>query len=344
MKKTIIVLILLEIFSMIFMPVFVTAMFGKTEQTSLILENTDEDTNGESAFDTGNEDDTPPASSENAAGSSEKSTKPSSQSDNDEFEDYIVGVVAAEMPALFEPDALKAQAVAARTYADRKIKSGAAISDLEKNGGQAYVSVDGMKKKWGSNFDKYYEKIRSAVYDTKGEIMVYDGEPILAVFHAISCGKTESAANIWQKDEPYLKSVDSSMDKTSNQYETEVRIPKKTVAAKLEEAKKDLVLTSGDLKAQMQVIARTDAGYIKNMQIGNLVFTGLEIRQILGLRSSDFTVKEDGDNLVFSTKGYGHGAGMSQYGANCLAQEGKNYKKILEHYYTGISFSKLNQQ
>ncbi|MCI1958508.1 MAG: stage II sporulation protein D [Clostridia bacterium] len=342
MKKMIVILVIIEIFSMIFMPVAITAMLGKVEKTSLILENTDNDKNDNTTFteDEGNDvnsDDSQPSSSE--SGSAVQST-----SDSDKFEDYIVGVVAAEMPALFEQDALKAQAVAARTYADRKIKNSVTIAELEKNGGQAYVSKSGMKKKWGSNFNKYYEKVRSAVYDTKGEIMVYDGEPILAAFHAISCGKTESAANVWQKDEPYLKSVDSSMDKSSSQYEEEVKIPSKTVASKLEQAKKGLILNSGGLKAQMQVLERTDAGYIKTMQIGNLVFTGPEIRQILGLRSSDFTVKEDGDNLVFTTKGYGHGAGMSQYGANCLAQEGKNYKDILKYYYTGISFSKLNQQ
>jgi len=329
MKKTIVIFSAIIIFSMLFVPVIVTEMLSKEKGMALIVENTDLE-NSESAF-----------------SDDEKTVRtcaPVTAAASDDLEEYIVGVVAAEMPALYEPEALKAQAVAARTYAQRKADNGSSIEELMQNGGQAYTALDSMKQKWGANFDKYYTRIRSAVYDTQGEIMVYNGEPILAVFHAISSGKTESAANIWQTDEPYLKSVDSAEDETSSQYETQVRIASDTAAAKLETAKPGLALSSGGLKAQMQVLERTPSGYIKNIQIGNMVFTGLEVRNILGLKSSDFTVKEEGTDLVFTTKGYGHGAGMSQYGANCLAKEGKNYKDILNHYYTGISFSNLDKQ
>ena len=170
--------------------------------------------------------------------------------------------------------------------------------------------------------------------------MVYNGEPILAVFHAISSGKTESAANIWSNDEPYLKSVESPMDFEAENYEFEYSIPENVVISKLQKQKPNLVVAKGGLVNQVQIIEKSDAGYIIKIQIGNELFSGREIREILGLRSSDFNIKQDGENVIFVTKGYGHGAGMSQYGANCLAKEGKNYKEILEYYYTDISFAK----
>lgn len=264
------------------------------------------------------------------------------QMTDDAMESYIIGVVAAEMPALFADEALKAQAVAARTYAINQMQnSNITIDQMIENGGQAYITQDDMHKKWGANFDLYYNKIKTAVLSTKGEIMVYNNEPILAVFHAISCGKTEEAENVWNDSLPYLKSVDSSMDRESSEYTYETTLPVKTVVALLQKAHSDLKLYDGSLKEQMQVIDRTAAGYINTMQIGNKVFTGREVRELLGLRSSDFTVKQDGDNMVFTTEGYGHGAGMSQYGADSMAKDGKSYKEILTYYYTGIDFQEI---
>lgn len=260
---------------------------------------------------------------------------------NDKMENYIIGVVAAEMPALFEDEALKAQAVAARTYAtNQMLKNGTTIDKMIESGGQAYITQEDMHTKWNGNFDKYYNKIKSAVLSTKGEIMVYNNEPILAVFHAISRGKTEISQNVWNDSLPYLQSVDSSVDMQSSEYTYETTMPVKTVASLLQKAHSDLKLYDGSLKEQMQVIDRTEAGYINTMQIGNKVLTGREVREILGLRSSDFTVKQDGDNMIFTTNGYGHGAGMSQYGADCMAKDGKTYKEILTYYYTGIQFDK----
>ena len=290
-------------------------------------EDTDEKENNE---DSANEE-------KNLNAETQENKETGSQSD---FESYITGVVAAEMPALYENEALKAQAVAARTYAKRRMEAGNSLDTMIENGGQAYNSVDDMREKWGNNFDEYYNKIKSAVDDTEGEIMIYDGEPILAVFHAISGGKTESAANIWSQDEPYLKSVDSSMDETSDEYIQEETIPVNTVISKLQAAKPSMAVSSGSLEGQMQIIERTEAGYVKEIQIGNAVFTGREVRERLGHRSSDFTVRQEGENMIFTTKGYGHGAGMSQYGANELAKEGMDYHEILEYYYTGISFLK----
>lgn len=258
---------------------------------------------------------------------------------DDKMENYIIGVVAAEMPALFEEEALKAQAVAARTYAkNQMLKSGVTLDQMIESDGQAYITQEEMHNKWNGNFDKYYNKIKTAVLSTEGEIMVYNNEPILAVFHAISRGKTEVSENVWNDSLPYLQSVDSSMDMQSSEYTYETTMPVKTVASLLQKAHSDLKIYDGSLKEQMQVIDRTEAGYINTMQIGNKVFTGREVREILGLRSSDFTVKQDGDNMIFTTNGYGHGAGMSQYGADCMAKDGKTYKEILTYYYTGIQF------
>jgi stage II sporulation protein D len=255
------------------------------------------------------------------------------------MEEYIVGVVAAEMPASFEEEALKAQAVAARTYA---VNKNIPVDELITDGGQAYCSIDDMKEKWGSNFDLYYEKIRSAVYDTEGEIVVYNNEPILAVFHAISGGKTEDCQNVWSEDLPYLKSVDSSVDESADEYYCEVSIPSNTVASTLQSYYSKLKITEGSLVDQMQILERTDAGYVDKIQVGNMILSGKQIREALGLRSSNFTYEQDGDNIIFKTKGYGHGAGMSQYGANVMAQEGKNYKEILAYYYTATEIKKYD--
>ena len=316
--------------------VFVSAMpdGGKSKAAELITESNDE------AYDagliensTGIPEETGADNKENRENSGTEKTYNVSV-----FEDYITGVVAAEMPASFEAEALKAQAVAARTYAKRRIDAGNTLDDMIKNGGQAYNSVEDMKNKWKDSFDENYSRIKNAVEETKGEIMVYDGEPILAVFHAISSGKTETAGNVWSNDEPYLKSVESPMDTEAQNFTAEVSIPLNTVISKLQEKHPELAVTKGNLVAQTQIIERSESGYIKTIQIGNVVFTGREVRELLGLRSSDFTLRQDGDSIIFTTKGYGHGAGMSQYGANALAQEGKDYHEILKYYYTGISF------
>ena len=253
------------------------------------------------------------------------------------MEEYITGVVSAEMPASFETEALKAQAVAARTYA---VNSGLSVDELIKSDGQAYNTVEDMKEKWGENFDTYYQKIRSAVYDTKGEIAVYNDEPILAVFHAISGGKTETAENVWQKDLPYLKSVDSSEDEKAKEFYAETEMAQDKAASLLQQKYKGLKLTEGSLADQMQILERTEAGYVSKIQIGNMVFTGRQVREALGLRSSNFTFEQRENDIIFKTKGYGHGAGMSQYGANYMAAEGKSYKEILEYYYSGIEIKK----
>ncbi len=260
------------------------------------------------------------------------------------FEDYIKGVVAAEMPALFSEEALKAQAVAARTYACKKINTSNGKIDPKEpyNIGQAYMTMDELKQKWGDKFNEYYAKISNAVDSTKGEILVYKDEPIEAVFHSTSAGITESSENVWSVGLPYLVSVDSKQDTEAPDYISEKTISTKEIIAKLQSKYNDLVLTSEKLAKQMQIIERTKAGYVKNIQIGNHIFSGKEIRELFGLRSSDFSITQNGDNITFTTKGYGHGAGMSQYGANFMAEEGSTYEDILKHYYVGVEIKKNN--
>jgi len=257
----------------------------------------------------------------------------------DELEEYIVGVVAAEMPAAFEKEALKAQAVAARTYA---VNSGLSVDELIKSNGQAYNTEKEMKDKWGESFTQYHEKIKSAVSETAGEIIVYNDEPILAVFHAISGGKTETAENIWHRELPYLKSVESSEDTMAKEYYAESIFSANEAAALLQAKYDSLKITEGRLADQMQILERTEAGYVSRIQIGNMVLTGRQVREALGLRSSNFTYHQDGENIVFETKGYGHGAGMSQYGANYMAAAGKTFDEILKYYYSGVEIKKYN--
>lgn len=263
---------------------------------------------------------------------------------NEELEKYLKGVVGAEMPVLFGDEALKAQAVAARTYAVRQIEymSEKGLCASPSDIGQAYNTISQLKAKWGDNFEPYYNKISNAVDSTKGEIMVYNDEPILAVFHSTSAGITENAENVWTNPVPYLKSVDSSLDKNAPNFEHTETFTAETFISKMKQKYNDIVFTSNNIIEQVKIIERTQADYVKTIQVGNKTITGKQFREVLGLRSSDFTIKQSGNGLEITTKGYGHGAGMSQYGAGFMADEGYSYQDILKHYYTGIEIVKRN--
>ncbi len=256
---------------------------------------------------------------------------------NNVFEDYIVGVVGAEMPISFETEALKAQAVAARTYAYKRVDDINKPVDY-KSIGQAYNSVEQMKQKWGSNFDTYYNKVKDAVYSTKGEIMTYNNEPIEAVFHSTSAGQTEVSENIWGKSLPYIKSVDSKVDEKAPNFVYTTSIPNSQIVDKIN---KEYGLDKNKIIETFQIGKRSDAGYVLNVSICGKNISAREIRTLFGLRSTNFTINKTKNSIDFTTKGYGHGAGMSQYGANFMAQEGKTYQEILMHYYDGISLQKV---
>lgn len=257
------------------------------------------------------------------------------------IEEYIKGVVAAEMPALFEEEALKAQAVAARTYALKKMKDNKDI--VETDIGQAYLSKEELKQNWGSNYNTYWKRISKAVDATKNQVMMYDNEMIDAVFHSTSAGYTENSENMWSVSLPYLRGVESHQDEKAPDFVTEKTIKAEEVIGKLQNRYKDIVLTDVPLLQQIQIVQRSEAGYILEIQIGNKILTGREVREVLGLKSSNFTINQKGDELIFTTRGYGHGVGMSQYGANYMAQDGSSYDEILKHYYQGIKITKYSE-
>lgn len=261
------------------------------------------------------------------------------------FEEYIKGVVAAEMPALFDIEALKAQAVCARTYALRAIEAMVQTTDVLPNPsdiGQAYKTKEELKEQWGENFDEYYNNIETAVNETYGEIMVYNDEPILAVFHSTSAGYTENSENIWESALPYLKSVESSGDIYAPQYETSTELSYDKIKELFISKYPSISFSSDSLISQIKINSVSNAGYITSVTVGGVTMSGLDIRGVLGLRSASFTMTDTGISIIFTTKGYGHGAGMSQYGAEAMAEEGYTYKEILNHYYTDIDFKNMN--
>ncbi len=239
------------------------------------------------------------------------------------LEDYVVGVVGGEMPASFNSEALKAQSIIARTYALKKIEQNQILKDDVSN--QVYKDNNQLKALWGSSFDTYYNKIKKAVEATKGQTLTYGGKYIEAVYHSTSNGMTEDAIAVWGNNFPYLKPVDSHWDLDANTY--------------LRETEKEFYVLSSiiglDFTAEtnIEVLSRTAGNRIDKIKINDKVFTGIELRNLLGLRSADFDIKIENGKTFITTRGYGHGVGMSQYGANGMAKEGYNYKQILEHYY-----------
>ena len=256
----------------------------------------------------------------------------SSNLNNEKLENYVIGVVAAEMPASFSFEALKAQAVAARTFAYNKISNNILNYDeLVNDKGQAYISIDEMKDKWKDFFENNYDKISKAVLDTKGEIITYNDKPIMSYYFSVSNGKTEESSNVFS-NQPYLLSVDSSWDINSKEYEKNMYMSKEEVLKKLGINDKDLKISN---------IEHNSSNRIKSININGILYSGIDIRKKLGLRSTDFSFDLEENQVKIKTNGYGHGVGMSQYGANYLANQGKNYKEIIKYYYNGVNIKKL---
>lgn len=261
------------------------------------------------------------------------------------LDEYLVGVVSAEMPASFEYQALKAQAVAARTYALSKINS--AVGAQSHSGAdvctdsahcQAYICEADAKRNWGKNASKYYEKCKNAVLETSGEIMIYDSEPIKAVFHSSSSGRTENSEDVWGGEIPYLRSVQSPGEEACPSHKSEV-------VKSLDEFKR-IILSKYKVDFSKEIIGkciRTEGGAVESLSIGGAAIKGTELRSVFSLKSACFDVSVDGDKVIFTVIGNGHGVGMSQYGANYLALHGYDYKQILKKYYTGISFENINE-
>lgn len=244
---------------------------------------------------------------------------------NLELEEYVLGVVGAEMPASFNIEALKAQAILARTYALKSIKNGKKLTDTVST--QAYKDNSELQKLWKNDYTKYYEKIKKAVNETKGKVILYNNEYIDAVYHSTSNGKTENSKNVWKNSLPYLVSVDSSWDKNVKSY-------KKETIFEINEFCNILKLNVEE--PITYEIIHNETGRVRQITINNKTFSGTEFRNLLKLRSADFEIEINDEKVKVTTYGYGHGVGMSQYGANEMAKQGYSYIQILKHYYTGV--------
>ena len=241
------------------------------------------------------------------------------------IEEYLIGVVACEMPASFHEEALKAQAVSARTYLYNELSK-----DLNKqltDDDQCFNTVDEMKNKWKDEYEKYYEKISNAVKNTKDLVMKKDGNLFKSYYFSTSNGYTESSLSVF--NEQLLDSVSSEWDKYANNYEVNTTFNRSSL---------EKILGSF---SKIEIISRNNTNHVLEVKVDDKTYTGIEFRKLLNLRSTDFTIKQDNDNYIITTKGYGHGVGMSQYGANYLANNNYNYQEILEYYYQNIEIVKI---
>lgn len=254
--------------------------------------------------------------------------------------DYLWSVTAAEMPASFEMEALKAQAVTARTYTVWKMEAGESnhpdadvCTDI--NCCQAFLSREQAAATWGDSAVVYAEKISSAVSETDGQIITYEGQPIQAVFFSSAAGRTEDAVAVWGNAVPYLVGVDSPEGENVPNYYTELTL----TAEEFREiflARYPGADLSGAPSGWFQNETATASGRVATMDVGGITVKGTELRSLFSLRSASFTVETGEASVTFRVTGYGHGVGMSQYGANALAQQGMAYKEILKWYFTGV--------
>lgn len=245
-----------------------------------------------------------------------------------ELEDYIVGVVACEMPASFNFEALKAMAVASRTYALSKMENNIIYTN---ENDQCYINSDEMKNKWNEEYNKYYNIIVKSVNETKGKYLSYNEEPIKAFYFSMSNGYTENVKNVFKEELNYLVSVPSPWDINIKNYE-------KTNTYSQEELKNKLNIN--EEINNIEIISRNETNHVNKVKVNNNNYSGIEFRKLLGLRSTDFTI-ELNENIIITTKGYGHGVGMSQYGANGMANEGYKYDEILKYYYKDIEIKNV---
>lgn len=274
--------------------------------------------------------------------------KESGQIEEIPIDEYLYGVVSAEMPANYEEEALKAQAVAARTYTIYQISNNngkhknADICD-DSTCCQAWISKENRMKRWSEEErENNWNKIVKAVNSTAGKIITYNNEAINAFFHSNSGGKTEIPSNVWigGKDFPYLKSVETSGEDGYSQYSSEVKISKTDLLEKLKKEYSDIQINFEE-NDSIKILDYTQSGRVKTVKFGNTEIAGTKVRSLIGLKSANFSIKLDGDNVIFSVTGYGHGVGMSQTGADSMAKQGKSYEEILKHFYTGVKITSI---
>lgn len=260
------------------------------------------------------------------------------------LEEYVAGVVAAEMPVDFHPEALKAQALAARTYIARRLVQGsrsdmksfgpiaskAFVSDTVKH--QVFSPPGQLRAKWGAHYQQNREKIEQAVKATQGQVITYQHQPIYAAFFATSNGYTENSEEYFKRSYPYLRSVPSPWDREAERFERKKVIPLSLISQRLGQP---VAVIKQHPQKWMKIKKRTTGKRVASVQIGDRVYTGREVREALQLPSSDFACKRRQRQVTCTTQGYGHGVGMSQWGANLLAQRGKKVDEIIRYYYRG---------
>lgn len=261
------------------------------------------------------------------------------------MDEYLYGVVSAEMPANYEIEALKAQAIVARTYTAYKISKGskhgnADICDDSKCC-QAWISKESRFEKWNeADRENNWDKITTAVNETSGKIITYNGEPINAFFHSSSGGITETAANVWGGgDYPYLQSVETTGEDVYTQYASTVTLTKEEVLQKIQDTHPEVVI-DWNTENPIQITEYTESGRVKTVQFGNVSMAGVEARTIFGLKSAKFSI-EVSENVTFNVTGYGHGVGLSQTGADAMAKTGFTAEQIINHYYTDVKIENI---
>lgn len=267
------------------------------------------------------------------------------------LEEYVAGVVAAEMPAEFPVEALKAQAVAARTYVLKRIMAGGVENSVHPGAdvcddhrhGQAFMSREEMRERWGTlNYYRYYYKIRQAVADTAGEVITYRGELIDPVFHSCCGGRTENSEDVWKYAVPYLRSVPCYCAEGDGVQRERVKLSLDEIVQAFNGGSGVLPASTGAARRPLlEVLERTGTGRPKTLRVGAVEVPATLLRERLGLRSTNFEWEIEGDEVTFTTVGYGHGVGMCQYGAREMAARGRKYDEILTHYYTGVRVERV---
>ncbi len=262
------------------------------------------------------------------------------------IDDYLCNVVSAEMPADYEIEALKAQAVVARTYTIYKINNrkheNADICD-DSTCCQAWVDKETRFSRWEeSKRESNWEKIQKCVQETQGQIITYQNQPINAFFHANSGGKTELPVNVWGGTGlPYLQVVETAGEEGYKQYESEVELTQDELIEKIKTKYSEISIDFSN-QEDLKILEYTDSGRVKTVKFGNHEISGVETRTLLGLKSTNFEISKENGKIKFTVKGYGHGVGMSQTGADAMAKQGKNYKEIINHFYSGIEIKEVN--
>lgn len=257
------------------------------------------------------------------------------------LEDYIRGVIASEMPAEFEAEALRAQAMTARTYIYSRVKNKeATVTDTVKD--QVYATDAKLKEKWGADYQQNIKKVQMAVNSTRGKIITYQHKPIYAAFFSTSNGYTENSEEYFKDPYPYLRSTHSTWDKLSPKFKRNKTISVALLVKSLEEhTGKKISVTAFSQRNPIKILKRTSGKRIAQVKIGDKTFTGREVREALELASSDFSWKQKEDQITFTTYGYGHGVGMSQWGANLMAKQGQKAEQIIAHYYQRVKIENI---